>query len=224
MPKSKFEYPLQTTANPNDLRPNPWNTNVVTPDNEVKLDAAITRLGFFKPIIVREVDDYLEIIGGEHRSDSAKRLRMDTVPIINLGPIDDVKAKEISLADNARYGTDDTLSLAELLQDLSSSDEISSFLPFSDSDLASIFTSSDINLDDLEVDDDFDGDASLEPAPVKAPKTHTIMRFKVPILDAERITELISKTQKKFGYTSADDMTNAGDALVHILLSSKDSA
>jgi hypothetical protein len=50
-------------------------------------------------------------------------------------------------------------------------------------------------------------------------KTHTIMRFKIAIADSERIAERLAKVQKRQGFTAADDLTNAGDALVHELFS-----
>ena len=45
------------------------------------------------------------------------------------------------------------------------------------------------------------------------------MRFKIAIADAERITELIARTKTEYGFTAADELTNAGDALTHTLLS-----
>lgn len=211
-------YPKSTYVSPDKLRSNPWNSNIVSPENEKKLDEAIRRLGFIKAIIVREVDGELEILGGEHRRDSAKRIGLAEVPIFNLGPIDDVKAKEISLADNARYGADDTLQLAAILEDLNGED-IATFLPYTDSELESIANSVSIALDDLELDEEFDAkDEKPEPPAAKAPKTHTIMRFKVALSDAERLTGLLAKTQKRFGFTTADELTNAGDALIHLLV------
>ncbi|SER26523.1 ParB/RepB/Spo0J family partition protein/type I secretion C-terminal target domain (VC_A0849 subclass) [Faunimonas pinastri] len=201
------------------LRANDWNTNFVSPENETKLDEAIKRFGFFKPIIVREVGDDYEILGGEHRWESAQRLGLKEVPVMNLGPIDDQKAKEISLADNARYGADDTLSLADLLKDIGTADDLQQFLPYTDADITSIFSSVDIALDELELDENFDKSAEIEEPPAaKAPKTHTVMRFKVSIGDSERLTALIAQTQKRFGYTSSDDLTNAGDALIHLVM------
>ena len=35
--------------------------------------------------------------------------------------------------------------------------------------------------------------------------------------DAERLTALIAETQKIQGLTTSDELTNAGDALVHLL-------
>jgi ParB/RepB/Spo0J family partition protein len=206
------------------LQPNPWNTNFLSPDNERKLDASMRRFGLFKPIVVREIksDDetYFEIIGGEHRWEAAKRIGLIEVPISNMGLVDDETAKEIMLADNARYGSDDTIALAELLKDMDGADELSNFLPFSDSDIKSIFSASDIALDELDLPESFEKiEEPPEPAALKAPKTHTILKFKVPLSDAERITDFITRAQKRFGFTDSDEMTNAGDALVHLLFS-----
>jgi hypothetical protein len=44
------------------------------------------------------------------------------------------------------------------------------------------------------------------------------MRFKISLGDAEAISALIEKIQKRHGLTASDELTNAGDALVHILL------
>lgn len=215
--------PKQFSIDPQKLRKNPWNTNVVSPENEAKLAESLRTLGMFKPIIVRELRDEatdtdFEILGGEHRWEAAIKQGLTSVPVFNVGPVDDDTAKKISLADNARYGTDDVIELSKLLKGLENSEELQNFLPYTEADLTAIFASEDIAFDELDLDDP--GEKSSEPAEpaTRAPKTHTIMRFKVPIEDAERITELIARVQKREGFTSSDEMTNAGDALVHLLL------
>ena len=207
--------PIQ--VDPRLLRPNPWNTNYVSPENETKLDEAMRRLGMFKPVVVRELPDGgFQILGGEHRRDSAIRIGLNPIPAFNLGPIPDKLAKEISLADNSRYGTDDAVQLAALLEELGSSEDLAHFLPYTEADLTAIFSSVSVALDAL--DEDGPEPEAAEPKAARASKTHTIMRFKVPIADSERLTALIQKTQKRHGYTEADELTNAGDALVHLLL------
>jgi ParB-like chromosome segregation protein Spo0J len=207
------------------LRPNPWNPNFVAPENEAKLGESIRQLGMFKPIIVRQSTEKksgtkYEILGGEHRWKESKALKMLEIPIFDLGVIDDDLAKKISLADNPRYGSDDTIKLAELLEGIEGGSQLHEILPFSEADVSAIFASVTIALDELELDDGYDTKVSAEPEETKAekaPKTHTIMRFKVQIADAERITELIAKIKKRQGLTASDDLTNAGDALVHQL-------
>ncbi len=205
---------------PSQLRKNSWNTNKVSPENERKIRASLERNGIFKPIIVRETKDgEYEILGGQHRWEQAIELGLETIPVFNLGEIDDNRAKEIGLADNARYGSDDTVELAELLKSLGDIEELQNFLPYGASDFDAIFTAN-IALDELEIDEDLEVELETpeEIEPVTKPtKTHTLMRFKVPIADAERITALIASTQKEYGFTKADELTNVGDALVQIL-------
>jgi ParB/RepB/Spo0J family partition protein len=218
----------QFSINPDELQPNPWNTNVVSPQNEEKLAESVRQFGMFKPIVVREVTDdfdesrtFYQIIGGQHRWEASKRAGLPEIPVFNLGPISDDQAKRISLADNARYGADDTLELSKLLEEIGSAEDITAFLPYSETDVNSIFNATNIALDELELDESFER-ANDEPSHAeqvaKAPKTHTIMRFKVPLLDAEKITKRITQLQKAQGFTSGDELTNAGDALVHMLL------
>lgn len=200
---------------PELLQPNPWNTNFVDPENEERLDNAIDRLGMFKPILVRELDDgTLEILGGQHRAEAAQRKGFDTVPVVNLGKISDNKAKEIGLADNGRYGNDDALMLANLLQSLGTHDDISSFLPYSDGELTSIFDTTSIDIDELDLPDD---DEEIVTLPKSKPQTRQLMRFKVPIEDADEVTNQLEMIMKRQGFTESDSLTNAGDALVLIL-------
>ena len=201
------------------LRKNPWNTNQCSPDTERKIRNSLERNGMFKPIIVREVEglDGWEILGGQHRWEQAIELGHATVPVANLGPIDDIKAKEIGVIDNARYGVDDSLAFAELLKEIGDADDLQNFLPYGQSDLDLIFASSTIALDDLDALEISEDPEKPEPASPKQEKTHTIVRFKVPLGDAERLTALIASTKKTQGFTASDDLTNAGDALVHLL-------
>lgn len=210
------------TVSVRELRKNPWNSNQVSAENEAKIRASIQRNGLFKPVIVRQVADITgyEIVGGEHRWEQAIELGHTEVPVANLGEIDDRQAKEIGVIDNARYGIDDTLSLGEILKDIGT-DDLQDFLPYGDTDLSAIFSASDIALDDLEIDESFEKDVENEredDAPVEKPaKTHTVMRFKCSLGDAERLTALIARTQKVQALNTADDLTNAGDALIFLL-------
>jgi ParB-like chromosome segregation protein Spo0J len=200
----------------NSLAPGDFNVNVVSPDNEAKIDASLKRIGFFKPLLARELENgKLQIIGGEHRWLSAKRLGYKEVPVINLGKIDDQRAKEIGLLDNSRFGSDDTLQLAELLEGMGSADELATFMPFSESDIASIFSSVTIALDDLNLSDE-DGESPSLPKE-RPVQTHQIMRFRIPVEDCVWIQHLVEHTMKSQKLTESDSLTNAGDALVRLL-------
>ena len=202
------------SANPKELIKNPWNTNVVDPDNQKKLDKSVDRFGMYKPVVCRELEDgKLQILGGEHRIESAINLGITEVPIINLGKISDEKAKEISLIDNGRYGVDDSLQLASLLKELGEMEDITAFMPYSDDDLSSIFSSTTISLEDLELQN-LDELPTIDMKPKL--QTHQLMRFKVPYGDAADVQVLIENIMKSQKYTDEDSLANAGNALVFL--------
>ncbi|WP_082660039.1 ParB/RepB/Spo0J family partition protein [Aureimonas sp. AU40] len=207
-----------------DLAPNPWNSNFLTPDAEARLDESLKRFGTFKPIVVREFNGGYEILGGKHRWESAGRIGLATVPVMNLGPLDDKRAKEISLVDNYRFGTDDAQALAELVKSIGE-EEIQIYLPIDEDDLSIIMSTAHIAVDDLDIDENFDKDVDPQSEsdddekPERVPKTHTHMRFKLTLADAETLTRIIADTKRAQGFTEEDDLTNAGDALMHLLVS-----
>nr|DAP19796.1 MAG TPA: ParB protein [Caudoviricetes sp.] len=205
-----------------ELFPNPWNTNTVAPDNQAKIEASIKRYGMFKPLICRTLDDgRLQIVGGEHRWEAAKAVGIQEVPIVNLGKIDDKRAKEISLIDNSRYGTDDSLKLAEVLKEL---DDVSEVMPISNKELEEIFSATTIDLDALDkVEEEADEEAeeTVEELTKSKPTTQ-VMRFKVPVADAEFVQNVINGICKLQGFTGSDSLTNAGDALVFLCHGARD--
>lgn len=196
------------------LMPNPWNTNRITdPANEEKLRESMKRLGVFKPILVRTLaDGTLQILGGEHRWRAAEQLGMKTVPIVNLGRIDDKRAKEVGLVDNGRYGEDDMLGLAGLLKELGN--DVLTFMPFSDVDLAALAAASTIALDDL---DSIDNGPPIDLQDLKAAPTAQLMRFKVPVDDVAWASKLVEREMKEQGFTQEDSLSNAGHALISLL-------
>lgn len=215
-----------TTRHPKELKPNPFNPNRVGPDNMAKLKRSITELGFVSAVVCRELSDgTLQILGGHHRVEAAIELGLHEVPVLNLGPIDDVRAKKIGLVDNSRYGTDDTIQLARVLEEIgASTQELADFLPFSEADFDVVIRSTDINLDDLQMhmpEDDEEPEDFEERKP-RDPKTHDVLRFRVPLADSERINRLIEKTIKREGLSEDDDLTAQGAALAILLLGSDD--
>lgn len=201
------------------LEPNPWNTNVVSPENEAKLKASIAQFGVYKPVICRTLSGGgLQILGGEHRWSVARDMGHTTVPVVNLGVISDEVAKKIGLIDNGRYGEDDTLALAELIKELGGTEELISFLPYTEDELDSIFSATSIALEDLDSSEEELPDLT---ALAKPAKTHQIMRFKIPVEDSEWVQKRIEDTMNTQGFLEDDAMSNAGNALVHLLKESK---
>lgn len=213
----------QNFVDPRVLKPNPWNSNRVDPKNLAKLRKSIEEVGFTSAVVVRTMPDgSLQILGGQHRTEVAIDLGLKKIPILNVGSIDDHQAKKIGLVDNSRYGTDDSLKLAKLLEDLKvETPDLTGFLPLQDEDLQVIMRAVDINLDDLEVrpEDAHDEPTSPEERTERPAKTHDVLKFRVTMRDAEAIRALIEKTIKKESLDDgSDDMTIAGSALSILLL------
>jgi len=204
----------QASVDINTLLPNPWNTNVVSPENEKRIENSLKELGMFRPITVREnAEGKLEILGGQHRWEAAKRLGYTEIPIFHVGRIDDKTAKKIGLADNAKYGEDDTLALAGLLKELGTTDELAAILPMDEADFAAIFSAQSIALDDLGLSDSEQETPSLSERPSP---THQLMRFKVPVEDVARVTSRIEQVIREKHLTTEDSLSNAGAALVEL--------
>jgi ParB-like chromosome segregation protein Spo0J len=212
-----------TYLTPESLQANPWNPNEVDPINQEKIVNSLRKEGFFKPILVRELaDGTLEILGGEHRRDAAIELGEETVPVLNLGQVDDAKAKRMTLLDNGQYGENNFDKMVALFENggMGTMDEIMSIMPFDESEVENYFSHDTLDadlaaLDNMDEDDGDDTPLNLSPAPIA--KTSQVLRFKVNVIDAEWLTDLVKKTQAEQGYTQSDDLTNAGDALVHLL-------
>lgn len=210
-----------TDLDPSTLVPNPWNPNKVDLVNQTRIENSLKEFGAFKPIIVRELaDGTREIIGGEHRRDAAIALGMETVPVMILYDVDDEKAKKLTLIDNGQYGDNDPFLLKDLLESLGDLD-LSSFMPVDEEQINSMMTRQS-DLEDLDLDG-VDDETTLPEAarPETEPsniKTHQVLRFKVAVEDAPAIITLINNIKQNQGFTESDELTNAGDALVHLLL------
>jgi len=212
-------------ADPKVLKPNPWNPNVVDPINQMKLEASIRKDGIKRPIVIRELENGdMEIIGGQHRTLAAIALGLPMVPLINRGKISDAEAKKETLLDNFRYGSDDVFKFSELLQDpdIGSAAELLATMPIDEEELAGYFShlsaeTVEVEIDSILGDEDEPGE-TIDLGATAPTRTHQIIRFRVSVDDAAKIGELLKKVRAANGYTEADDMTNDGDALVHVLL------
>ncbi|WEU67466.1 partition ParB-like nuclease protein [Xanthomonas phage JGB6] len=162
------------------------------------------------------------MIAGEHTTRVARELGYEAIDAYNLGVITDAKAEEISIIDNQHYGVEDHYGLGKLLQEISEdTSNPADFLPFSDRELNNIFRATQIDLASLDLMDegdtesmipDYDPEASIARAPVDS----QVMRFKVPIKDADFVTRVIEGIIKRQGLKQTDSLAAAGDALVYL--------
>jgi len=98
--------------------PNKWNPNKMSESKFKNLVASIKLRGFQRFITVREVAGMYEIMDGEHRWKACKELGYKTIKVHNLGEIDDIVAKEITLIFNTLHGEHDILEEAKVLKEL----------------------------------------------------------------------------------------------------------
>lgn len=210
------------------LRPNPWNTNVVGARNFDKLKNSIDRLGFFKPILVRELlDGTYEILGGEHRWRAAIEHGMAAVPVTSVGVIDDNTAKQMSLVDNERYGEDDAVELQRLIESIQAEIDYSlaDIAPYDEEMTETLARESSVDLEELSMLGEEEDHAAEPDAREKKERLgveHQTMRFKVSFDTAESVTEVIKTIIREQGIKTGSEMEDAGEALVWLTQYYKD--
>lgn len=185
--------------------------------------SSIEKLGFFKPILARELDGgQFEILGGEHRWRAAMEQGISTVPVISVGKISDLVAKQMSLVDNERYGEDDQVALQRLIEEIQSEldYQLSEIAPYDDELAATLARESAIDLEMLEALSRGDEEPIEKDSREKAERVgaeHQTMRFKVTFDASDRVTETIKSIIKEQAINTGNDMENAGEALVWLV-------
>lgn len=132
MPKSA---PLSIVYAPAEsLVPYDKNARTHSPDQVDQIAASISEFGFTNPILI---DDKNIIIAGHGRLEAAKRLKMETVPVIILQGLTDAQRRAYVLADNRialNAGWDENM-LASELADLEDEDFDLALLGFTPEEL-----------------------------------------------------------------------------------------
>ena len=122
------------------LQPYAKNARTHSDEQVDQIAASIREFGFTNPILVDSTDG---IIAGHGRLMAAKRLALDTVPVIVLDHLTDAQRRAYILADNKlalNAGWDDAL-LAEELAALRDEGFDLDLVGFSDDELAAIYKS-----------------------------------------------------------------------------------
>jgi ParB-like chromosome segregation protein Spo0J len=185
---------------PFDLKANPWNTNRVSRENFEKLKKSVETLKCFKPIIVRQKDGELEILGGFHRNEAAKELGIPLVPVLILGEMDDARAKEISLVDNTRYGEDDSEALSKLLDSFETK-TLEDILP---------------DITPVEIPETADALDKLQEElknSKEAESDYKVLKFRLEVDKAEEIEAILSKVAHDNNLRYPDGYANFSEAL-----------
>lgn len=134
--------PLQITyVKADELRPNPWNPNEVSPRLREAIGESIQEFGFVDPILVRPHPDGhgFEVVDGEHRWETVQAAGSGEVPVI-VRDLTDSQAKRLTLILN-NHGEPDTIGLAQLLAGLDAeigSEALLKGLPYTGDELADL--------------------------------------------------------------------------------------
>jgi len=138
------------------VKPNPWNYNTQDKATFTKLVESVRRNGFVQPPIVRTLNGGYEIINGEHRFHAAQSLGMTKMPVIDLGTVDDLKAKQLSIILNELSGNPDQVRLAELLRDIHTQvpmSDLTTVMPYTERELTMLTEAVDFSFDHLSTGD-----------------------------------------------------------------------
>lgn len=147
---------------------------------------------------------------------------ISTVPVISVGKISDLVAKQMSLVDNERYGEDDQVALQRLIEEIQSEldYQLSEIAPYDDELAATLARESAIDLEMLEALSRGDEEPVEKDSREKAERVgaeHQTMRFKVTFDASDRVTETIKSIIKEQAINTGNDMENAGEALVWLV-------
>jgi len=183
-----------------EIRPNPWNPNVMEPEMFAKERASIREFGFIDPITVRKVgqahDAAYQIIDGEQRFNAGIAEGVEDFPLVLLDVTED-EARELTIVLNDTRGQFREDRLAALVRDLASRREMSrleSLLPYSKARLDQLTERRTIDWDDLEkrraeVNKQTDRDTD--------PWVERV--FRMPRASADVLDEAIRKVQSEDG-------------------------
>lgn len=197
-------------GDPKTLVPNDWNPNQMSAENEQKLFASMDE-GEFKPLIVRELESgTLEILGGEHRLQYYIQ-RGKEAPYINLGKISDERAKQITVADNVRYGYDDQYLLNEIYRELE--DVAVETLPLDEEELQEIMGSTSVDLDDLDDIDDIETPSRDKSSRDNDLKLYKPVRVRVNIDFHEEFESRLNRVVDLLNLEDSDTAINRGEAI-----------
>lgn len=158
----------QTQVSISSVHPNRYNYNVQKGATFAKLVASLREFGFVQPVVVREDGDGYEIVNGEHRYRAAIELKLQSIPIINLGAVTDVRAKQLAVILNELGGSPDEVRLADLLRDISAEvtiDDLQRVMPFSDKELEMYLSTIDFSFVNLPAEDSGTRDLDADDAP-----------------------------------------------------------
>jgi ParB/RepB/Spo0J family partition protein len=206
-----------------ELKPNEWNPKLKPsddPDVQQQYEEVIKSIktyGLIDPILVRSARNgkelgYYEIINGYHRYLACTELGMPEVIINNLGDVDDLQAKKLTIVTEEIKIPVDEVKLSHLLKDMMQSEELDKLaagLPYSKELIQSKIELLDFDWDKNSEDshniDGQGGENQMEEVDAQGTSMALFFNTKEDKILVEELFELIRSEQKA---------KSAADALV----------
>jgi ParB-like chromosome segregation protein Spo0J len=198
------EMALVRDTVPHDLvKPNPWNYRGMSREMFVKELRSIKKYGNIRPILTRTLPDGArEIIDGEHRWRAAGKLGHTTMPIDDLGIIDDRIAKKLTIVINETHGDVRYDDLARLVAGMAAeggTDDLYADLPYPELEMRDLLKSTEDSFAGLEDLEDIDDGEDRQSVPPDASEWETLT-LKIPTGTKERFDRAVralTKDEKK---------------------------
>ena len=199
-----------------DLRPDPANPRRIDEAELEALTRSIEQFGFIDPVIARREDQ--RVIGGHQRLLAARRLGLETVPVIFVD-LDDHHAHLLNLALNRISGTWDEQLLARLLADLAEVPDLDlSLSGFGDDEVKTLLRTLDARekrarAEDVDIDAILDalekGAAQTKPGDLWQLGDHRLLCGDAT--NADDIARLLDGTQAAMAFTDPPYNVGLGD-------------
>ena len=184
----------------------PWEKNPRINDHAVEaVSKSIAEFGFNSPILC---DENYRILAGHTRWKAAKKMGLETVPVIAL-TLSETQKNAFSIADNktAEIATWDLPELSSILEDLKIEEFNLDVLGFDESQLDALLVPPvEIDWSELEESMLFNTDAA-----------HIRLLVKIPVEEKETIKRAIKGIASKYQYSHADQGILAGLVLKKLL-------
>ena len=136
-----------------------WNYKQDDIEKTAKLEANLKRNGQIENLIVRELDTgFYEIINGNHRYDVLKNLGIKFAVVNNKGKISKQDAIRLAIETNETKFVTDTISLAELIKELSITFDVKTLaetMPYTEEQLEEMIKLTDFDWNQFNQDKSF---------------------------------------------------------------------
>lgn len=175
------------------LEPNPWNPNQMDPEMLNSARASIDKFGFVDPVTTRTLNAWsYQIIDGEHRWKIAIERNLETIPVFNLGPLEDSIAQQLTIVLNETRGQANPQKLGELLKTLmakETKETLLSALPYTREAFDRLTGLPELNWDDLS--------AKRPQLSGERPSAWVERTYRMPRESAEILDQAIAKVREE---------------------------